>query len=501
MSEPPVPPPPPFPPTAGDPWAPGRWAPPAPPRRRHRVWAVVGVVAGLLLIGIVAAAVVPLLGHRGPGHPSRWDPRVADLAAFVEDERGLDFRHPVYVDFLTPAEYRKITRRDAKDLTAEDKRQLNEAAGLLRAVGLVEGDVDLFKAGNELSDTGTLAFYDNDTQRVRVRGTKLTPALRVTLAHELTHAVQDQHFDLKKHLADAKDSGESDAYRAVVEGDAERIEQRYVAQLSTADKASYEKESKAQSNPDQPIFKDVPDALVTFFEAPYALGSPFVSALDATEGNAGVDRALRVPPVSDEQLVDPLAFGSDDPVKVPTPKLRAGEKRTDDGDFGEMAWYLLLAARIDPHKALAAADGWGGDQYVQFRRDGKVCMRAAYRGDKAADTDQMAAALDEWQATTPAGNATVSRHGATVELDACDPGKDATLQITTKPSEALALPVTRSYIYAGSVAQAPNPQVAWCYADRLAASLTLAEVNDPEGNAYQDPSFVTRTRQAAASCR
>jgi hypothetical protein len=336
---------------------------------------------------------------------------------------------------------------------------------------------------------------------VRVRGTELTPALRVTLVHELTHAVQDQHFDLDKHLKGADTSGQSDAYRAVVEGDAERIESRYVDQLSAADRASYEKESAAQANPDQPVLKDVPDALIAFFQAPYALGSPFVAALDAAEGNAGVDRALRFPPVSDEQMMDPTAFGSDDPIDVPTPKLRSGETRIDDGDFGAMSWYLVLAARIDPHRALDAADGWGGDSYVQFRRKGRVCIRAAFRGDKAADTARMDGALRAWAATMPSKRASVTRRGTATELDACDPGTSAALDITTEPSKALAIPVTRSYLYAGSIDQAPNPTVAWCYADHLTAMLTLAEVNDPEGKAFQDPSFRTRARQAASSCR
>ena len=76
------------------------------PRRRPtagpRRWpAALGVIAvGLLVIGAVAV-VTDQFTDDGPGHPDEWDPRVADLAAFVEDERGLDFDHPVYVDFLT----------------------------------------------------------------------------------------------------------------------------------------------------------------------------------------------------------------------------------------------------------------------------------------------------------------------------------------------------------------------------------------------------------------
>ena len=101
----PLPPPPPPPAAAWEPSA-SAWShlppPPAPPTAGPRRWpAALGVIAvGLLVIGAVAV-VTDQFTDDGPGHPDEWDPRVADLAAFVEDERGLDFDHPVYVDFLT----------------------------------------------------------------------------------------------------------------------------------------------------------------------------------------------------------------------------------------------------------------------------------------------------------------------------------------------------------------------------------------------------------------
>ena len=53
---------------------------------------------------------------------------------------------------------------------------------------------------------GTLAYYDPSGEQVFVRGTELTPAVRVTLAHELAHVLQDQHFDLER-LADQDFAG------------------------------------------------------------------------------------------------------------------------------------------------------------------------------------------------------------------------------------------------------------------------------------------------------
>jgi uncharacterized protein YjaZ len=68
-----------------------------------------------------------------------------------------------------------------------------------------------------------------------VRGTELTPSVESTLVHELTHALQFQHFDLGKHheeLEEADDSAASSAYTALVEGDARRIQAAWRENLS-----------------------------------------------------------------------------------------------------------------------------------------------------------------------------------------------------------------------------------------------------------------------------
>src|SRR5687767_10540895 len=101
----PPPPPPPLPPSWGP--APTAWRSPPPPPPPSLApppprWLVaLGImVTGVLVLGLVALA-TRAFGSDGPDHPDAWDPRVSDLAAFVEDERGLEFDHPVHVDFLT----------------------------------------------------------------------------------------------------------------------------------------------------------------------------------------------------------------------------------------------------------------------------------------------------------------------------------------------------------------------------------------------------------------
>ena len=155
----------------------------------------------MLVVGGVAVS-VRAARNDGPAHPSRWDPRVADLVSFVEQARGLRFDHPVQVDFLTAAAYTKASTTDVGSLGAGDKAQLRGTWGSSAGVGVVSGKLDLAAALNQETDSGTLAFYSPKDKRVRVRGTTMSVGLRVTLVHELTHALQDQHFNLTRLVDD-----------------------------------------------------------------------------------------------------------------------------------------------------------------------------------------------------------------------------------------------------------------------------------------------------------
>src|SRR5205823_5439066 len=128
------------------------------PRRRR----VAGIVVAAIVVALLAAGALVLLGRRsGHSHPATWDPRVADVANFVAGARGLTFKHPVPVDFLSVAAYRKIASTSAQGLSAKERRQLQHALETLRAVGLVSGKVDLLEQSNTLNGEGTLAFYDD----------------------------------------------------------------------------------------------------------------------------------------------------------------------------------------------------------------------------------------------------------------------------------------------------------------------------------------------------
>ncbi|MEY2420173.1 MAG: hypothetical protein QOI95_240 [Acidimicrobiaceae bacterium] len=405
-------------------------------------------MAAVVFCAGVLAAIVHV-DHNGPPHPKEWDPRVLDIVHFDEQHRGLTFKQPVFVDFLDAKAYSDRVRTDETDLTDEDKQQLKAAEGELRALGLSNSSVDLFAASNELVDTGTLAFYDPTSERVIIRGTEMTVDLRVTLVHEFTHVLQDQHFGVgRKRTSKFSTSQQSSAFRAVVEGDAVRIEGEYIDSLSVDDKAQYEQLHQQEVESATTGLSDVPVALQALQAAPYLLGPPFVELLDAKGHQSDIDNAFRTPPTTDEQVYDPRAFlRNDKALDVAQPVLPGGvpeDKQVDSGDFGAISWLLVLGERIDPLVALQAVDGWGGDAYVAYEQDGKTCVRLNWQGDSSTDDQEMHDALDQWVAAMPAGAASVRVDGALLLVEACDPGVDSSITLNNRAIDVLQLPATRS---------------------------------------------------------
>lgn len=457
--------------------------PPPPPVRpalvdRAPSW-LLGVAAVVVVAMIAGGAYVVLKGGRQ--YPSRWDPRVEDITTWVAKERELDYKHPVKVNFLTPKAYTARATAGGDDASAESKQYYADQEAQLRALGFLSGKTDLAKAQDTLSDSGTLAYYDPTVEEVFVRGTDLTPDVRVTLAHELTHVLQDQHFDLQR--IDSYDDGRASVLRALAEGDATKVEDAYVEKVLTpAERKAYEKQSQdSGDSAKKEIDKSVPPILTTLFASPYILGPQLIDVLDEQGGWKAIDDALQNPP-SEEALFDPTVYGTDalDPVSVDV-TAPEGTQKIEDGEFGPTAWYLMLASRMDPHLALAAVDGWGGDRYVVYRQDKKVCIEINARGDNKADTEQLSAASGAWAAKSPKGSAESRLADGEVQLRSCDPGADAKVDGKAASMDLLTLPVTRSQVYLQALQAKQTPKASSCFADGIVDAFTTDQLSDPKG--------------------
>jgi hypothetical protein len=475
-----------------------------PPRVGRRV--ALGVAASIALVaaGVAGAVVVPA---NEPPHPDRWDPRLVELVEFVEAERGLSFEHPIYVDFLTPEEYTARATVDAGELTDEERSSLDDGVALLRALGLASGHVDLFSSMNELSDSGTLAFYDSGLESASVRGTELDVATRVSVVHELTHALQDQHFDLDEMAEEAgeADGTTYDAYLGLIEGDATRIEDAYSDTLSEAEFDEYLQQYDDTVAASEEDLAEVPAVLQAFQATPYALGPALLELLVEDGGNRAVDEAFRDPPTTGEHLLEPLSYlDGDQPADVDPPSLPDGvDEPIDEGHMSAVDLYLILGTRIDPFEALTAADGWGGAPFVAYEDgdDGRTCVRIRAVGDTAEDSGQLYDAFEQWVAAAPeeAGATLSDDRAGPVDLESCDPGMATAALGQDRAFDLLTVPSVRSILMVNEMQVGTEPADAWVTGDCIVRQFRLDELvaaNDPD----LVPDIWERLVDARAAC-
>ena len=471
---------------------------------RVRPFTLLAAVLVLVLIGgaVVYGGLLLVRTYTLSGdnpYPDSWDPRVEPFVRIVEKERGLDFEHPVRVDFVNSQDFRTALASDTETLRAESQVDPEGTAGVLRAVGMLDKGIDIRAAARRLDHLGVMVFYSNQHERIWIRGTKLTPVTKSHLVHELTHVLQDQHFDLRtrsKLLAEQEDTTGLTSFRAVIEADAIRVEHAWASGLRKEKAAALKRSKAAQERSLKKRGADLPRVVEVVAGAPYSAGVALISLLDRKEGQHAVDRLFAVPPRTDEQLMNPWTFldGADAAVTVRKPRLGKHEKELDAGTLGAADWLLVLAQRIPPLRALDAVDGWGGDSYVAFTRGGTSCLRATYRGDTSRDTTEMAGALRAWVAAVPNGPASVRVQGKALAFESCDPGARATFE-PAKSLDALRVVVTRTVVATGMMSE--GLEFAACASNRLVHRFSVKQLLDSKPG----PALVRAATAVAAPCR
>jgi hypothetical protein len=438
---------------------------------------VVTVVA--TVVGLATAT----LALPGPASAAatKWNLRILPIARDVERLRGVRFEHAVPVDFLSDTAFQAKVSLDAKKLSGGDKQDLERAQAQLRAVGLLRPGVDLLSAVSSLRQSGALAFYDSDTKRVTVRGEALTPAVRVTLAHELTHALQDQHFDLKKLQRRAARANASAALTALVEGDAVRVQQLYANELPSREREQYEASRAAGANGALADARSsgVPDSLIVLFQSPYLLGPVMLQLVQSAEGAGAIDGLFRRPPVTDSAYLDPTTLVEHvQPTPVATPALQQDERAEGKAEaFGAFVLYLILASRTDPVDALTVADGWAGDSMVTFTRGTSTCLRATFAGRTPDAAAAIGDALRQWAAAAPDQTADATVAGSLTTLTACDPGP-GTASVPDRSLAALTVVDVRNTVLATLAQQGVSTAAAGCTANGIVADPAFRPVLD-----------------------
>jgi len=343
---------------------------------------------------------------------------VDELQAYVAAARGLEYLRPVAVELAEDEEFEARLVEDFE----EDLDEIEEVEVFYRALGLLEPDSRLVDELRAIYSAGVLGFYDPETDELVVRGTSLTPYVRQTIVHELVHALDDQHFELFREEYDERDDELSTGFSALVEGNARRIEQRWLGeQPEDVREQARAEEQEFAAGIDVTSF---PEILLFVIGAPYELGEIFVGAVVAEGGERAVDASFGDPPTTSEQVLFPQLYAAREArLEVPAPP--ADGEVVEEGVVGALFWFGLFTtgdSEVGPQDAFRAVQGWGGDWAVTWTEGDAACVRVDTVGDTPEDTGELEAAMRAW---AEGGDAEVSVVDDRVRLESCAAGAAA----------------------------------------------------------------------------
>ena len=333
-------------------------------------------------------------------------PALAALFAQIQDQvaqaRGLPWLGPLDISVAPDAEFiRQFTAVTQRDLHPDRIRGDEQTYKLLK---LIPENTDYLKAYLDLLNGAVLGFYDPKTTKLLVRaGGTPTPYQRITIAHEMDHALTDQHFKFgpATYALDAADKQEQgSAYSGLLEGDAKTLEALWAGKfLSAADrqKAANEANSSAGASA---ILK-APKFLLDQLYFPYTDGKDFVVSRYRSGGWTSVNAAYGRPPDSTQVVIHPDLYNAGKAWATPgLPDVAAatGCPLVRANTLGEFNMTELLDKYLDPTTAGDAADGWNGDAFATVRCGSARGFADRWTAPDTASAGKLASALSSWAA-------------------------------------------------------------------------------------------------------
>ena len=316
---------------------------------------------------------------------------VARAKARVEYIRQTEFEADVPVSVIDRETYRNRTSGggNTSDAYAAWNNQVWEA------LFIVGEDTDVQDELGSTYGSSVAGFYSPRDDEIKIiTDDPDAPTIdNATLIHELTHALQDQRFNLSHSRYGGETQDAQLASDGVVEGEANYIEARYRQRCGSGEWecVSTPPRSGGGSSGDGPNL----GILLTILQ-PYSDGPVYIAEQYDEGGWAAVDEAMRNPPTTTEQTIH-VTDEEPSPVRF-TDRAENGwrtfpNQGVDGADVaGEASMFVMFwdqartadARTVDPsvigrtdgqfdqyNYDAPPSDGWDGDRIVPYRKDGE----------------------------------------------------------------------------------------------------------------------------------
>jgi hypothetical protein len=350
-------------------------------------------LALLSLFCLVAGSFLPSGQAQTAASPARNAAIISTTAAVLKETSELR-ELSILKDVKSGAQsrddiQRMIVRNLDRDTTPAE---MHAAEVLLKAFGLAPKEFAYRQFLIKLLTEQVAGYYDPKAQQFYLADWIELEGQKPVMAHELTHALQDQHFNLKRFEKWPK--GDSDAElaaHALIEGDATLAMTLYMARNPLVALAFMRSLNGQEAALEQ--FKQAPRALRESLLFPYQEGSEWAMHLYKRGGWEMVSQAFSKLPQSSEQILHAEKyFAYEAPQKLTLPQFRKvlgpTWKRLDSDVNGEWGCYLILDEFLNnTAESKQASAGWGGDRYALYEsgKSGEIFVALLTAWDTAAD--------------------------------------------------------------------------------------------------------------------
>jgi hypothetical protein len=327
----------------------------------------------LALLSLLALIAVPGTLPAARSHAGR-DQVFDQIDAIVQtlsEISGLAEKHRVPYGRMTKEQLRKFLTKRIRKTLKPDEIHADELS--LKMFGLVPQDFDLKTSTVDLLTEQAAAFYDYDAKKLVLMDATSLSAETETLAHELGHALADQHFHLEKYMNDSNADDDADLARtAVVEGQASWLMFAYSLKINGQNPEPTQKMlndafgGDSGSAAQYPVLKSSPLYIQQSLLFPYSEGTLFFDAVYRKEGKRAFSTVFTDPPVDSAQIIHPNRYFSR--TKATSPALPAlsifgNEKAISEGDVGEFDHKILLWQYLDQQQAKDVAPHLRGGRF------------------------------------------------------------------------------------------------------------------------------------------
>ncbi len=307
---------------------------------------------------------------------------------------SLPILSPLKKSMRSREEIRAYLLQKMKEDKDADKRYADQKT--MEKFGLIPKDYPLDQVLVKVLTEQIAGLYDPDSQEFFIADWTTPADERPVMSHELTHALQDQHFHIDKWTDAAKPNDDGELARdAVIEGSAmaAMLDYELGGKGSIRDLGDFDASMLMGDMDSSPELNKAPKVLQDELLFPYLAGITFTQHL-LKAGNGWPDfyKVFEKPPASTQQIMHPdLYLKGVMPAKVELPATKgvvsSDWKKLDENDMGEFGLQEIFNQFLPKPRATTLAATWSGDRYAIFENQKNKRTLLEFRVRLSSDAD------------------------------------------------------------------------------------------------------------------